>query len=36
MIKNHTLFKYHVSRWIDFVIKDVIENDSPARINCLM
>lgn len=36
MVKDHLLFKLHVSRWIDFVIDDVIENDSSARLNTLM
>ena len=36
MVKNHPLFKVHVSRWIDFIVEDVIENESPARLNALL
>lgn len=35
MIKNNYMFKVHVSKWIDFVIEDVIESDSPARLTAL-
>jgi hypothetical protein len=35
MIKNNYMFKVHVSKWIDFVIEDVIENNDPARLAAL-
>lgn len=35
MIKNNYMFKIHVSKWIDFVIQDVIKKDDPARLNTL-
>lgn len=35
MIKDNCVFKVHVSKWIDFVIEDVIENDAIARLNAL-
>lgn len=35
MIKNNYMFKIHVSKWIDFIIQDVIKKDDAARLNTL-
>ena len=29
------MFKIHVSKWIDFVIQDVVESDDSARLDTL-
>ncbi len=35
MVKGNEMFKIHVSKWIDFVIQDVVESDDPARLDTL-
>lgn len=35
LIRNNYLFKVHVSKWILFVIDDVIQSDQPSRLNAL-
>lgn len=35
MIKDNYKFKIHVSKWIDFVIEDVISSDDEPRLNTL-